>query len=66
MSRAEYMRNYRATRKVQRDRDRWWIRTRAAALEQLATEYPERLAEILAGIREHSHPWKPDAPEEQP
>jgi hypothetical protein len=58
-SRAEYMRNYRATRKIQRDRDRWWIRTRNAAMEQLAREHPERFTEILAELR-REHPWAPE------
>jgi hypothetical protein len=54
------MRDYRARTKGRRERDRWWSGTRAAALEQLALEYPERFAEILAKIRAgNPSPWAP-------
>jgi hypothetical protein len=44
----------------QRQRDRWWVKTRSAALEQLAREYPERYTEILAKLRrDDPGPWGP-------
>lgn len=61
MNNAENMRAYRARNPEQRKKDRWWVGTRNAALEQLAREYPERFAEILHKIRSESNPWRPDA-----
>ena len=52
-----YMRAFRKSRPDVRDRDRWWVRTRNRALERLATEYPQRLAELLAGERAEGGPW---------
>jgi hypothetical protein len=41
--------------------DRWFSRTRGAALERLAAEYPERFRELLAEVRESGPaPWDPD------
>lgn len=57
-ARREYMSTYRADPEVQK-RDRWWNATRVRALERLATEHPERLAEILAEVRaEGPNPWQ--------
>lgn len=57
---AAYMRERRANSPVQRAKDRWWVGTRAAAMEQLAMEYPGRFATILAEIRENTpSPWEP-------
>jgi hypothetical protein len=54
----EYMRKRRATLPDQRAKDKWWVNTRDAAIEQLAREYPERFAEILAKIRaDNPGPW---------
>ena len=42
-------------------RDRWWARTRGAALERLASEYPERFRELLAETRASgATPWDPE------
>jgi hypothetical protein len=61
MSRAAYMREYRARTKSRRAKDRWWVSTRAAAMEQLAMEYPARFQEILAKIRtDNPGPWAPE------
>lgn len=66
MTSTEYMREYRARTPARRERDRWWVRTRARALEQLAREYPERFGLILEKIRkDQPGPWMPD-PEELP
>ena len=41
-------------------RDRWWNKTRGAALERLAKEYPERFAQLLAEERGNGPtPWDP-------
>ena len=54
----EYMRALRA--RMGPARDRWWNRTRHAALERLAGEYPERLAELIAEERAKVQtPWDP-------
>ena len=54
----EYMRALRA--RMGPARDRWWNRTRHAALELLAAEYPERLRELLAEVRKDGPtPWDP-------
>lgn len=47
---AERMRDYRK-RPGHQAKDRWWGRTRQAALEALAREYPERFAALLAAER---------------
>ena len=40
--------------------DRWWNKTRVAAMQRLAGEYPERFAELLAEVRrETPTPWDP-------
>jgi hypothetical protein len=40
--------------------DRWWNRTRGAALQRLAEEYPERFRELLAEERKSGPtPWDP-------
>lgn len=59
-SNAEYMRKLRATDPSQRQRDRWWVKTRNAAMEQLAKEYPERFTQILEKLRhDDPGPWAP-------
>ena len=55
----EYMRALRA--RTGPAKDRWWSRTRGAALELLAGEYPERFSELLAEERKSGPPpWDPD------
>ena len=52
----DYMRDYRS--KTGPGRDRWWNKTRSAALERLAAEYPGRFNELLAELRrEGETPW---------
>lgn len=54
----DYMRDYRS--KTGPGRDRWWNKTRAAALECLAQEYPERFGQLLAEARKSGPtPWDP-------
>ena len=54
----EYARTVRARQGPARDR--WWNRTRSAALERLGAEYPGRLAELLAEERRNGPtPWDP-------
>jgi len=54
----EYMRDFRARKGPANDR--WWTRTRHAALERLAEEYPERFRELLAEVRKSGPtPWDP-------
>jgi hypothetical protein len=57
----DYKRDYRSQRGL--DPDKWWNKTHQLALRQLAREYPERFAEVLAEVRREqpSTPW--DAPE---
>lgn len=55
----ERMRQRRAGVPGARERDRWWVRTRYAALQQLCEEHPQRFAEILQEIRRDSPgPWE--------
>ena len=52
----EYMRAFRA--RTGPARDRWWTRTRHAAMQRLAEEYPERFRELLAEVRKSEPtPW---------
>ena len=54
----EYMRDFRARRGP--GHDRWWNKTRSAALELLAEEYPARFRELLAEVRKGGPaPWDP-------
>jgi hypothetical protein len=57
---AAYVRAYRSASPARRAADRWWTRTRHAALERLAREYPERFQAILAEERTVTpNPWRP-------
>ena len=54
----EYMRDLRARKGPARDR--WWNRTRVAAMERLAAEYSGRFSELLAEERRAGPtPWDP-------
>lgn len=51
MSRAAYMREYRAGHPQARVYDRWMGRTYIRALRRLAAEYPARFAELVEAER---------------
>jgi len=60
-ARRDYMRDFRS--RTGPGNDRWWVRTYNTALRDLAAEYPERFAELLAEVRESEPtPWDPGDP----
>lgn len=52
-----YRRAYRARNPEARERDRWFNNTRGRALERLAREYPERMAQLVAEERATHGPY---------
>lgn len=48
---SDYQRRYRASRKGQRDRERWVVRTRNQALHQLARDHPDEFAALVDRAR---------------
>ena len=55
----DYVLDYRQRRGP--EDDRWWVRTRAAAMQRLADEYPRRFVELLADERSKARP-RPKVP----
>lgn len=58
-ARDAYLAAYRSLAET-RSKLRWWNKTRSAALELLAAEYPDRFAELVSEQRTgRDNPWNP-------